>query len=279
MFCASQARSSLAMRSRAAVERAHRDRQVDVEQVHLGRRGNDDEAIDRAQRGGEAQRPRPPRRHAGEVRVEAHRGRRDERVQLHQRAAVAAAPDPGLGDEVLAAEQHRAGERADALVERHVDGVEQRGDVGVGPRRVRFARLPQPGAVHLQVNAARAGERRQRDEVVPRRQPAADLAGRQLDQQRGERSGHAARSAASKRPWRGSEQRDPQAVQVRVGALLVQLEVRRRVHRDVVDAGALDGDAQRDCCAIVPLGMKAAAGLPSSAATRASKPATSSPRP
>ena len=97
-------------------------------------------------------------RHAGmfgELRIEAHRGGGDVRVQLHQRAAHALAPDARLGDERLGAGERGAGERADALVERYVDRIEQRADVGVAARRVRFARLPQPRAVHVQADVAR----------------------------------------------------------------------------------------------------------------------------
>ena len=103
------------------------------------------------------------------------------------------------------ARERGAGDGADALVERNVDRVEQRADLGMRARRVRLARFPQPRAVHVHADAARARERGQLDELVPGRQLAADLARGQLDQQRragapGTRRGRRASVGRSRAP-------------------------------------------------------------------------------
>ena len=167
-------------------------------------------------------------------------------MQLDQRASLTAPPDACLGDEILGAEQHRTRQRTDPLVERYIDRIEKRAYVGKGLRRIELARLPQPGAVQVQLHAALARKRRERLQLVPRRKTAADLARRQLDQQRREALVTSREIARQRRPVAQAQQYRVEMVQSGIGTLLMELEMRRRVHRDAEMTGALAPDAQRD---------------------------------
>ena len=83
--------------------------------------------------------------------------------------------------------QRRAGDRADALVKGDIDAVEERGDLGVGAL-IERAGLPEPGAIHVHGGPLLARPGDLRLQVRPRRELPADLALRQLQQQRRKRA-------------------------------------------------------------------------------------------
>src|SRR4029079_16621918 len=74
-------------------------------------------------------------------------------------------------------------EAAEALGERDVDRVEQGGDLVVRTAVVRPA-LPEPRAVEVEGDIAGARPLRLRDELAPLRKHAAELALRQLEDER-----------------------------------------------------------------------------------------------
>ena len=152
--------------------------------------------------------------------------------------------------------------RAEILVERDVDAVEQPGDLGV-VAAVERADLPQPRAVEVQRDLPLARPAGLGDQVVPLRQPSADLPLRELEQQRRQRLGDPLEVGQRDHPVRVADQPAVQSVEQLVALLLVDLEM----------AGGMEGDAcgssRRSlqiriaiCCAIVPLGMKTAASAP-----------------
>jgi hypothetical protein len=116
--------------------------EVKMEHADLRRRRQYAHAVHGCERRCERDRTLAPLRHSCKRRVELHGGRCHVRVEMHERAAHALAPSARLIDETGRARERGAGDGADALVERDVDGVEQRTHVGVRARRVRLARLP-----------------------------------------------------------------------------------------------------------------------------------------
>ncbi len=167
------------------------------------------------------------------------------RPQPIEGAAVSLAPETRFGDDVLFAEQHAAGQPAESLVERHVDGVEQRGDVGQRPI-VERRRLPQSGAVEVDCGAPRMGTGDLGDEVVPGREPAADLALRELDQERGERLADRFDVGHGQQLPPVADRPPDQAVEPLIGLVLVQLEVAGRMERDDLPAAPVSVHPQRD---------------------------------
>ena len=90
---------------------------------------------------------------------------RGEDADLAHAAAVALAPDPGLGDAVGGRDQHRADRRAEALGQAHRHGVEAGGQLAQR-RAGRDVRVPQPGAVEVQAEAVLAGQRDHRGHLL-----------------------------------------------------------------------------------------------------------------
>lgn len=152
-----------------------------VHHVDVGRVRNDREPIDRRESSSEALSALEIRRHPREAFLELHGGRRGLRRERVGVAAAAALPDRRLRDEVGRAEQHRAGEGADALVERHVARREPATD-GVVGSVVEGATLPEACAVQVERNAASFGLGDQRVELLSARQLAPGLADRELDE-------------------------------------------------------------------------------------------------
>ena len=150
-----------------------------------------------------------------------------------------------LGDDVVLAQEHAAGRRAEALVERDVDRVEQRGDLGERPPVERL-RLPEPRAIEVDRGAAVAGVPDLRDEVVPRGQPAADLALRQLDDERRQRLLDRLEVVERDQLAGVTDGPPDEAVQPLVGLVLVELEVAGRVERDDLAAAPVGVDPERD---------------------------------
>ena len=142
------------------------------------------------ERGADLLRLAHERRHLRQHLVEAALGRERHRLERRKPAAVADAPDARLGDHVLGAGEDAAAERAEILVERHVDRVEERRDLAQRPAVERPA-LPEPRAVEVQRDAVRARPGRLRAQVAPRGKLPAEIALRQLEQQRAERLAHA----------------------------------------------------------------------------------------
>ena len=120
--------------------------------------------------------PRQPLAQAGQ-------GRRRTRPQAVQRAAHPPPPLPHLADDLGRTGDAAAGQRADALVEGHVDGVEQGGYV-TGRPPVAGSRLPQPRPVQVRRRASLVRPRDLGPQVIEDRLLAADIALWQLDQQR-----------------------------------------------------------------------------------------------
>ena len=89
--------------------------------------------------------------HGGEARVELHGGGHHVGCAVHDVAALAVKPRARPFDKRAAAGQHGATEAADALVQRHVDGVKTIADGGQGLVKTRL-RFPQARAIHVQVN-------------------------------------------------------------------------------------------------------------------------------
>ena len=100
---------------------------------------------------------------------------------MEERAAHPAAPGARLGHDVLGSGERGAGQRLEALVERDVHGVDESGDLGEVLAPVGL-RLPDARAVGVQGYAELAGRLGQGGQVVPRREQAAAVAQRQLDQ-------------------------------------------------------------------------------------------------
>src|SRR4051794_18570950 len=96
------------------------------------------------------------------------------------------APFARLGDDLLVAQQHPARRSAETLVERHVDRVEERRDLRQGPI-VEGPALPQSRAIEVSCDTMRTRPLDLGDEVLPGREPATDLALRQLEQERRDR--------------------------------------------------------------------------------------------
>ena len=89
------------------------------------------------------------------------------RRHAEQRAAHPLPPGPQLAGDVLVAGDGGAGHRPEPLVERDVDAVEERGDLGEGVVEERL-RLPEPGAVDVERHAELAGGLGERQRARPR---------------------------------------------------------------------------------------------------------------
>ncbi len=172
---------------------------------------------------------------------------------MKQRPAVAAPPHPGVRDRLVGPRQHAAGQAAEALVQRHVDGVEQCRDRLVGALVVRRG-LPDPGPVQMGGRPVGVGPFGLGHERVPVRQPAADLALGQLQQQRADRRVQRLEVGELDQPVAVADQLRAEAVQVGVTGVLVHLEVTRRVKGHGVDAAPRAVDPQRDLLGHRPAG-------------------------
>ena len=216
-----------------------------------------------------------PRQPLGQA---AQRGCRA-RPQSVQRAAHPPPPLPHLVDDVLRPGHAAARQRADALVERDVDGVEQRRDLSRAPGRTR----PQTPTA-----ARRPGARPRRAHVPSRPEPTrSSKSGCCPPMSRcGSSSSSAAGGSAiavrsssviSRSRPAGRPARQP--VQPLIGLLLVLLEVAHRVE----DHGpALPGIGMHPKHCLLrhhPDGRNAAAGFPSSRQISASRSATTPPWP
>ena len=168
-------------------------------------------------------------------------------MQLHQRSTVAAAPYPGVGDEVLRTEQHgsRQARRYPCRTRRTRSRSARR------HRRMNAAHTPRapptiarrPCAVSRRalvqamrfraVRSMRATGRRSRGRAV---RPASAAC----------RSTHAARSDAMAGRSRGPSSVTWSPCRCAYARCFMQLEVRCRMHRHVHRARALAPDAQRD---------------------------------
>src|SRR5204863_6372641 len=114
------------------------------------------------------------------------------------------------------------------LVERDVDGVEEPGDL-VEPALVEGPALPESRAVEMERGTALARLVAGRYEIVPRRKLPAELALRQLEQQRRDRLPNLVEVAGRRKTFAGTKVARKQAVQVLVPALLMCLDVTMRV--------------------------------------------------
>ena len=123
--------------------------------------------------------------------------------------------------------------------------IEERRDLIVRAPVVR-PRFPQSRAVEVHVPAAFARGFGHRDELVPGRQEPAELALRQLDQQR--RDGFGECAYVVERDWRDRrcERHEVEPVQARDPVAFVQREVVGGVRGKRPQAGAVGDDAQRD---------------------------------
>ena len=205
----------------------------DLHPVDPGQRSRDGPGVGKV--GGHAVQPRPQAgQRAGGV-----------GPQREHHPAVAVAPLPGPLDQVVLTHQAGTGDGPEALVERHVDAVEQRGDLGVWPV-VAGGGLPQPRPVHVHGHAAFAGPRGLRLQCLPRRQPTADLPLRQLQQQRPRRFGDGLEVRQREQRHRGTDRPQRQPVQALRPFVLVQQQVGGRVHQRCRAADVLGVDAQGD---------------------------------
>src|SRR4051794_15656324 len=100
---------------------------------------------------------------------------------------MAPLPDARLGNEIRRTDQCGAGDGANALVERHVHAVEEPGNLGICTP-IERSRFPEARTVHVYGDAAFTCPGCLRLELRPRRKLAADLALRQLEQQRAQRA-------------------------------------------------------------------------------------------
>ena len=128
-------------------------------------------------------------------------------------------PDTGLVDHVLRSREHAAAESAEVLVERDVDAVEQRRDIAKRTA-VEGLTLPQPRAVEVQRDAVRPRPLRLGDEASPRRKLTAEVALRELEQQRSEWLRHRFEIVEGNEPIAVSNRPRLEPVQVRVAAFL-----------------------------------------------------------
>src|SRR5262249_44387422 len=147
-----------------------------------------------------------------EPRLEAGARREHVRVEAHERAAVPPLPDPGLRDEVGRAREDRSRDAPEALVERYVDRVEEARDLRVGTG-VEGAALPEPRAVEVEGSALGARPRDDVGELLPRGELAADLALRQLHEERGQRHGDAVEIAPAEEARRLPDEHAVQPVE------------------------------------------------------------------
>ena len=168
---------------------------------------------------------------------------------------MAPLPDARLGDKIRRSGQDGAGDAAQDLVKGDIHGVEGGGDLGAGAPVERLA-LPQPGAVHVDRDAAQPGPGDLRRQVFPGGQPPADLALRQLQQQRRQRLVHLLQVFQGDQAFRRPDQHAVQPVQHLVALLLVDLQVAAGVEGDVRGVAALGVDAQGDLLAHGAAGHK-----------------------
>jgi len=212
---------------------------------HLWRIRNDVDALDASKRHADVLRLAHERRHLRQQLVEAALGRERHRLVRRKAAAVADAPDQCLCDHVLGAGEDATAERAEVLVQRHVDRVEERRDLAQRPAVERPA-LPEPRAVEVQRDAVRARPGGLRAQGTPRRKLPTEIALRQLEEQRAKRFVDALQIRALDQAVAVSDRTRLQAVNVRVAALLVHVEVTLRMEADGEAAAPLAQDPERD---------------------------------
>lgn len=216
-----------------------------MKQRRLRRVGDHVESVELAQRGGERAGVAEELRHPRRALLESRQCRRDQPGQLRQCPAVAPAPDPRLIDHLGRPGQHAAADAPETLVERHVDGVKQRCQLG-GRALVVRGGLPDPGAVEMQRDAPRSRPLNLRLQLLERRQPPAELALGQLQQQRAERPVQRLQVLERDQPVAITDELGAQAVQLLVATVLVQLEVAGGMKRDGVGPARVAVDPQRD---------------------------------
>jgi hypothetical protein len=218
------------------------------------------------------------RGHSRQQLVEAALGGERHRLVGGESAAVADAPDARFCDHVLGTGEHGPSEAVEVLLKRDVDGIERRGDLAQRPAVERPA-LPQPRAVQVDRDAVRACPLRLRDEIAPRGQLSAEVALRKLEEQSAERLRHLFEIVTRDQALEVADQPRLQAVQVRIAAFLVHVEMALRMEADGEATAPLAQNPPRDLLRIVPLGKIAAAFFPSRSATRVSRRCTLAPPP
>ena len=155
------------------------------------------------------------------------------------------APDACLRDQLFGAGENTAAEPTEILIERDVDGVEESGDLAELPA-VERAALPEPCAVEVQRHAVRPGPPLLRTQVAPRRKLPAEVALRQFEEQRTERFVYGVQIRPRHEAVALADRARLQAVQMRVAAFLVDVEVALRMEPDREAAASLAQNPQRD---------------------------------
>lgn len=164
--------------------------------------------------------------------------------EREQRPAEPVPPLPDLRHDVRRAGDAAAGERPEALVERHVDGVEQRCHLGRRPA-VPGRGLPQPGAVEMHRRTAVPRRRHLRDQLLPRWLFTAEVALRQLEDHGGDRLRHVGDVRHADQSVRVTDGPAGQPVQPLVATPFVPVKVAGRVEEHRTTAAPVGVHPQR----------------------------------
>src|SRR5439155_19393328 len=132
---------------------------------------------------------------------------------------------------VLWAGKDAAAEPTEVLVQRHVNGVEKRRDVTERPSVERPA-LPEPRAVQVHRDPVGSCPARLRAEFAPRRQLAAEVALRQLQEKGAERLRDAFEVRQRDQPVTMADDPRMQPMEMLIALLLMHVEVALRMKRD-----------------------------------------------
>src|SRR5205085_6641747 len=134
---------------------------------------------------------------------------------------------------------------AEVLVERDVNRVEQSSDLAQRPAVERPA-LPEARSVEVQRDGVLARPPRLRAQVAPQGQLPAEVALRQLEEQRTERFVYGVQIRPRHEAVALADRARLQAVQMRVAAFLVDVEVALRMEPDREAAASLAQNPERD---------------------------------
>ena len=220
---------------RSQWHRVHR--QVQLKRIDLRRLGRHTPA--RLGRQCRRQRlcPRAVARHLGQLLAQALAGTEHKRVHGVEAAGEAGLPRLHGRHQSRIAQQHAAGQAAQAFVKAHVDRVGQRCDLGQRPVVMR-GRLPQPRAIEMQGHALSPAPGAEGHEFVPGGQAVAAAAQRQLHHDHPRPLGQGCQLGGGEGGIGVAHERRVQTHQLAIGLGLVDGNVALRMHGHGAGAAA-----------------------------------------